>query len=89
MHTNRTIKDGMGWSMVNRADTVKQYNKYKNKWKKNLKALKKQNKILYSIAKKSGSRREINKINKIREKVLRRVSTLVAVLPVMIWTPIL
>ena len=75
--------------MVNRTNAVQHYKKSENKWKEELKALKKQNKIIYSIAKKSGSRREINKINKIREKVLRRVSTLVAVLIVMIWTPIL
>ena len=39
---------------------------------KYLKALKKQNKMLYSISKKSRSRREINKIKKIREKASKK-----------------
>ena len=62
MHTNRTIKYGMGVSVEIRSDTAKQYNKYENKQRKYLKALKKQNKIIYRISKKSGSRREIKKI---------------------------
>ena len=55
--TNRTIMDGMRGSMGSRADIVKQYKKTKNEWKKELKYLKKQNKMLNSTAKKSGSRR--------------------------------
>ena len=48
--------------MGSRDDNVKQHKKSENKWKKGLKYLKKQNKMLYSIAKKSSSRREIKKI---------------------------
>ena len=42
MHTNRTIKDGMGGSVGSRANTVKQYKKSENKWRKELKYFKKQ-----------------------------------------------
>ena len=52
MRTNRTIKDGMGGYVTIRDNTVKQYNKSENKWKKELKALKKQNNLLYIISKK-------------------------------------
>ena len=58
----------MGGSTGIRADTVKQYKKSENKWRKELKTLKEKNKMLYNIAKKSGSRLEINNIKKIREK---------------------
>ena len=58
--------------MVSRSDTVKQYKNYENKWKKELKYHKKKNKILYSISKKSGSRREIKKINKIQAKTSKK-----------------
>ena len=67
MHTNRTIKYEMGGSMGSRADTVKGYKKPKNEWRKNMKALKKKNKMLYSISKKSGLRHEIMKIKKIKK----------------------
>ena len=40
--------------MGSSAGAVKQYKKSKIKWKKELKALRKQNKMLASIAKKSG-----------------------------------
>ena len=50
--------------MVSKAYTVKQYKKYEKKWKKELKTLNKQNKMVYSITKKSSSRREINNIKK-------------------------
>ena len=62
MRTKFSIKDRLGGPMGSRTDAVKQYHKYEKKWKKDLKALKKQNKVLYSIAKKSGSRRYIKKI---------------------------
>ena len=45
---------------------MKNYKKYENKCKKELKALNNHNKVLFSIAKKSGSRREINNIKMIR-----------------------
>ena len=68
MHTNQTKKYGMVGSVVIRADTVKRYKKSENKWHKEIKYTKKQNKMLYIIDKKSGSRREIKKIKKIQAK---------------------
>ena len=61
-----SIKDGIGGPIGIRTHDLQQHKKYKNKWKKELKSLKKQNKILYSIIKKSGFHREINKIKNIR-----------------------
>ena len=58
--------------MSSRADTVKQYKNSEKKWRKNLKSLKKQNKMLYIIANKSSSLREIKKIKKIREKAYNK-----------------
>ena len=74
MITNRTIKDVMGGYVGSRTDTVNQYKKSENKWKKYLKSLKKQNDMIYSIANKSGSCREIKKINKIRLKASKKYS---------------
>ena len=58
--------------MGSRDEDVKQYKKSKNKRKKELKDLKNQNKMLYSIAKKTGLRREINKIKKIKAKSCKK-----------------
>ena len=58
----QTIKDGLGVHIGGRYETVKQYTDPESKWNKGLKYLKKQNKMLYSITKKSVSRREIKKI---------------------------
>ena len=55
--------------MTSRAESTKQCKKSENKWKKELKALKKQNNMLFSIANKSGSRRDIKKI---RDKSSKR-----------------
>ena len=68
MHTKRPIKYGMGGPMVIRTNAVQQYTRYENKWNKDMKSFKKQDKMLYSIAKKSGSRREIQKIKNIRKE---------------------
>ena len=54
--------------MGSRNEDVKQYKKSKSKTNKYIKALKKQNKMLYIISKKSISRREIKKIKKIGSK---------------------
>ena len=70
--TNQTIKDEMGILVGSRDDTLKQYHKSDNKWKKELKYHRKQNKILYSITKKSGSRCETSNIKKIRAKFSRK-----------------
>ena len=48
--------------MGSRTNYVKQYKNSENKCKKDLKSLKKQNKMLYRIAKKSFSHREIKRI---------------------------
>ena len=66
MHTKRPIKYGMGGPMVIRTNAVQQYTRYENKWNKDMKALNKQKNMLYSISKKSGSRRDIKKANNIR-----------------------
>ena len=54
--------------MVSRSKAVKQYKRSKSKWKKELKVLKKQKKMLFSISKKPGSPHEIKKIKKIWAK---------------------
>ena len=74
VRTSRSIKCGMGGPMGSRNDAVKQYKKSENKWKKELKYLKNQNKMIYSIANKSGSRREIKNINNIRAKYSKKTS---------------
>ena len=68
MCTNRTIKNGMGGSLVSIDNIVNHYKKYEHKGKKDLKALKKQNNMLYIIAKKYGLCRELNNIKKIQAK---------------------
>ena len=60
--------------MGSRTDSVKKYKKSENKWKKELKALNNQNKMLYIIAKKSGSSREIKKTKKIRAEASKKSS---------------
>ena len=64
----KTIKYGLGRPIGIRSEAVKQYNNSKIKWKKGLKALKKQKKIIFTITRKSGSLRETMKIKKIRSK---------------------
>ena len=51
---------------------MKQNNKTKNKRKKELKALKKKNKMIYSIAKKTGSHREIKNTKKIEANATKK-----------------
>ena len=63
VRTSLYIKYGLGGPMGSRTDAMKQYKKSENKWNKELKALKKQNKIICSIAKKSGSHHDIKLIN--------------------------
>ena len=70
--TNWTIKYGMGGSVWSRSDTMKQYKKSEKRMK-DLKSLKKQNKMIYRIAKKSISRRELKKINNIWGKASKKV----------------
>ena len=68
----KSVKDGLGGPMGSRAEAVKQWKKSESKWRKELKDLKKQNKTLFSIANKSGSRRELKKIKKIRAKASKK-----------------
>ena len=62
VHNNKNIKDRMGVSVGSRDDNVKQYKKYEKKWKKDLKALKKQTKMLYIIAKNQEYQEDLGKI---------------------------
>ena len=62
----------MEGALCNRADDIKHYNKSGHKWRKEMKYLKKQNKMLYIIAKKSGLRRELKKIKNIRAKASKK-----------------
>ena len=64
VHTNQTITYGMGGSVGGRADTMNQYKKYHHKGNKELKYLKKKNKIIYSITNKYGLCCEIKNIKK-------------------------
>ena len=58
--------------MVSRAEAVKQYKKSKIKLKKELKDIKKLKNVLFSIAKKSGSRHELNKIKNIKANTSKK-----------------
>ena len=58
--------------MVNRNEDVKQLYKYENKWKRELKDLKNQSKMIYSMAKRCIPRCELNKIKKIHAKVFKK-----------------
>ena len=71
VRTKRSIKDGMDGPIGSRNHAVQKHKKYENKRKKDMKTRKKQKKIIYSIAKKSGSRREIYKIKNIRKEASR------------------
>ena len=55
-------KDGLFGPLGNRSDSVNYYKKSKHKQKRELKSLNKQNKMIFSMAKKSGLRREIKNI---------------------------
>ena len=67
----QSVKEVMGGYIGNRAESIKNYNKYEHKWKKELKALKKQNKMLYIISKKYSSRRKLKNINNIKAEASR------------------
>ena len=69
---HKPINGGLVGPLEGRSEAVKQYKKSKNKWKNDMKALNKQNKILYSIAKKSGSRRELKNIKNINAKYSKK-----------------
>ena len=74
-HSNhKSVKYGLVIHLGNKYEAVKQFKKSKNKWKKELKALKKQNKIMYSISKKSGLRHKLNNIKNIKAKASKKHS---------------
>ena len=60
--------------MGNGSDAINNYQKNEKKWKRDLKALKNQRKIIFSMDKKSGLRREHKKIKKIKEKSSKKCS---------------
>ena len=64
----------MGGPIGSRTHAVQQHKKSEKKCKKELKALNKQNKMLYSIAKKSGSRCEIKNTKKIKSTADKKSS---------------
>ena len=70
----QSINEVLGGALVNRANSVNRYRKSEKKLKRDLKALKKKNKILYSISKKSGSCRELKNIKDIRFKYSKKRS---------------
>ena len=63
--SNRNI---LGGSLGNRNEAVKKFQKYAKKWRRELKSLKKQNKIIFRMTKRSGSHHELKKIKNIRSK---------------------
>ena len=67
-YDQNSIKDGLRGPLGGRAEAVKPCKKYENERKKELKALKKQNKMLYIIAKNFGLRYKLKKIKKIKNK---------------------
>ena len=69
---HNSVKDGQVGPMGISYEAMKQWKKSENKWKKDLKAIKKQNNIIYSIAKNNGSRREIKKIQKTKAKAYNK-----------------
>ena len=56
-YKQKSINYRQGGTMGSRAEAVKQWKKSENKWNRDLKALKKQNKNIYIIYKNTGSRR--------------------------------
>ena len=64
----------MGEAQGNMDDAVNNDHKTEKKWKRDLKYLKKKNKMIFSMANKSVSCHEIKKIKKIKSKSSRKRS---------------
>ena len=62
----------MGGSLGNRSTADNQYRNSNKNWKRELEPLNKQNKMLFSMTKPSGSCRELKKIKKIRSKASKK-----------------
>ena len=69
-----SIKDGLGVPLGNRANFVNHYQKTEKKWRREMKTLKKQKNMLFTMADKSVSCHEIKKINKMNFKVSKKLS---------------
>ena len=69
-----SIKDGLVGALGNWADAVKHYRKPEKKCKRELKALNKQNNMIYRMAKKYSSCREIKSTNKIKSSSSKNCS---------------
>ena len=67
-----SVKVGLRGTLGNRSAAVQQYHKSEKKCKRGLKALKKQNKMLFSMSKLFGSRREFKKIKNICVKKYKK-----------------
>ena len=74
VRNKRSIKDGMGGPIGSRTHDVQQHKKSEKIWKKELKDLKKKNKMLYTIANKSSLRSEIKNIKNIRAEASKNNS---------------
>ena len=61
------MKDGLGRNLVNREKAVKLFQKTENKWKREMKALKKHNKIVYSMSKHTRFFRELKNTKKTKK----------------------
>ena len=70
----KSIKEGLGGLLGNRYDAINSYKNSEHKWKKDIKALKNKNKMIFSIDMKSISRRELNNIKKIKAKASKKCS---------------
>ena len=57
-----SVKEELGGPIGNRTDAVSHYHKTEKKWKRNVKSLRKINRMLFSMANKSGSRHYIKNI---------------------------
>ena len=66
--------DGLEGALGNRDDGINRYQKTEKKWKWELKSLKKQYKMLFSMAQIYGSRREIKSIKNIKVKESKKSS---------------
>ena len=70
----KSIKEGLGGLLGNRYDAINSYKNSEHKWKKELKALQKPNKIIFRITKNYGSHCELNMIKKIKAKDFKKCS---------------
>ena len=70
------MKEIFGSTLGNRDTDVKKYHKAEKNWKMELKAIKKQNKMIFSMAKRLGSCRELKKIHTKANKQIHSISNI-------------